>query len=447
MDKLIYYLQWWFEFEIPPFVERDASDKILGTPLIPVLIGPRRSGKSTIFYQFISKLLAKVPRENVLYLNYEDDRLLPLSGNELSQLLDVYRQHFKNDPDHKIYLFLDEVQNVPNWERTTRRIAETESRVQLFITGSNSKMLSSDIASALRGRSLSYKILPLNFAEFLKFSEYDMPDIAKLQFSSTRHELLFLFDKFLKYGGFPQVVLTNSMQVKEHILREYLHTIFFADIVERYEIRQVRVLDAFIKILTRQMASLFSIGKMANSLKSVGFKVSKNTLIEYLGYIEDAFLGKSISIYSYSVKDQLQYPRKFYLIDNGLYQAASFIKHEDYGHLLENLVFIHLFRKNDAIYYWKSSNGYEVDFVLPDLFDHSEHFSLIQVCYNFQNDGQRQREIRALLKAAREFKITRCLIITRDAWETIDIEGVQIVVKPFIQWALERPSEIRSSSL
>ncbi len=435
MEKLRYYLQWWFEYEIAPFVEREMGASILDTSLIPVLVGPRRSGKSTIFYQLITHLRKEVPSQNILYVNYEDDRLLPLEGFELAELLNVYRQSFPVDSGYPVYAFLDEIQNLPNWEKSVRRLYETEANLKMFLTGSNSKMLSYDIATALRGRTLSFRIFPLNWGEYLKFKNLDLPELSSLKYSAQTDSLLFECDHYLQYGGFPQVVLSKTIQLKEQILKEYLHTIFFADIIERYEIRQVKVMDAFIKILSRQMSSLFSIGKMHDSLKSIGFNVSKNTLIEYLSYLEEAFLGRSVSIYSYSIKDQLQYPRKFYLSDNGLYLAASYVKSEDWGRLLENAVYNHLQRHYEHICYWKSRNGYEVDFVLPDLLGQEHQSALIQVCYDFSDEKVRKREIRSLVKAAREFDTLQGIIITRNTWERIEQDGVRIEAIPFIQWA------------
>ena len=437
MEKLRFYFQWWQEYELPKFINRTLPLNLFDLRLIPALIGPRRSGKSTIFFQMIKQLMAKIPRQNILYINFEDDRLLPLDGSELSQLLDIYRQSYQPNKKYKIYLFLDEVQNVPRWEHAVRRIYETEASVQIFITGSNSKMLGSDLATALRGRTLSIKIFPLDFKEFLTFKSTSLPDLSKLEYSPQRNELLFLFDEYLSFGGFPEVVLSNDNDIKELILKEYIHTIFFADIIQRYGIRNVKLMDSYLKILIRQMASLFSFGKISSSLKSIGFKAAKSTLVEYFGFIESAFLGKGIPIYSYSIKDQMQYPRKFYLLDNGLYRAVSFLKSEDRGRLLENLVFVHLLRKYEDIYYWKSTNGFEVDFVIPENFSAKEKIGLIQVCFDFENETVKKREIRSLVRAAKELKQTEALIITRNNWETITLDNLKIHVLPFIQWALE----------
>lgn len=438
MEKLKYYFQWWFESELPEFIERIFSPNILETSLIPVLIGPRRSGKSTTFFQIISQLRKSINRENIIYLNFEDDRLLPLDGKELSSLLDVYRQLYKSNQKQPLYLFFDEIQNVPNWEKTVRRFYETEKTVKLFLTGSNSRMLSSDIATSLRGRMLTFRVYPLSFKEYWEFRKLEFPLNKSMRYSPNLNKLLYEFDQYLRFGGFPEVVLEDKDEIKALILKEYFRTIFFADIVERYEIRQIKVLETFLRILTRQTAALFSLGKMSNNLKSIGFNISKTTVAEYLSYVEEAFLGKTVSIYAYSIKDQLQYPRKFYLIDNGLYSAVSFLKSEDSGRLLENLVFNRLQEKQDVIFYWKNGSQREVDFVLPDYFtDHTKR-SLIQVCYNFSDQQTREREIRSLTKAAAEFGCKRALIITKDSWEELHVGDLEIEVLPYVEWELDR---------
>ncbi|MFQ5638627.1 MAG: ATP-binding protein [bacterium] len=437
MDKLLQYLYWWFDFQLPKFVPRKYANEIFNTKSIPVFVGPRRSGKSTLFFQIISDLKNKIPQQNILYINFEDDRLAPLEGNELSEVIDTYRQHFEPDQNLPVYLFIDEIQNVPGWEKTIRRLHDTESGLKLMITGSNSKMLSTDIASALRGRTLTFSDFPLNFVEFLKFKEMRIPEKKTLRYTNDKkNRMLNVFQEYMFFGGFPEVVLETHPDMKEKLLQEYLRTIFFADIVERYEIRAVKLMDAFLKILSRQMSSLFSMGKMVDNLKSIGFKVSKNTLIDYFGYIEDALLGSAVSIYSYSVKDPLQYPKKFYLVDNGLFRVTSFLRREDNGRLLENLVFSHLKQQYEEIFYWKGPNGYEVDFVIPRLFKQNTLPSLLHVCFDLNDEKTKKREIRALKKAAKEFGVSKALIITRDFWGQERIDDLQIIIQPFIDWAV-----------
>lgn len=436
MEKIKFYLRWWFDYKLPFYVEREFDSSIVDTNLIAVLVGARRAGKSTLFYQLIDSYKEKIPASNIIYVNYEDDRLAPLEGKELSGLLNVFRQNYTYDENYPIYLFLDEIQNLPGWDKTVRRLYDTEN-VKIFITGSNSKLLSREISTALRGRTLSSKVNPLSFTEYLKFNNIPVPDLNDLRYSGQKDKIIFSFDKYLKYGGFPEVVRAENEQLQERILQEYMNTIFYSDIIERYEIRQFKVMDIYLKMLCRQTGSLFSFGKMQNLLKSLGFKVSKNTLIEYLSYMEEAFFGKSIMIFSYSIKDQLQYPRKFYLVDTGLFTATTFIKERDYGRLLENLVFNTLHSRYDTIAYWKDKRGYEVDFVLPDLLHTEGSFPLIQVCYDMKDEKTRKREIDNLVTAAKYFKVKTGLVITRDSWDEVVIDGIEIIEKPYFAWCSE----------
>lgn len=439
LEKIRLYLQWWAEYKLPQSVPREFEFHLLQEiKLIPVLVGPRRSGKSTLFMQIISLLSKNIPRQNIIYVNFEDDRLLPLDGSELSQFLSIHKQSYPSGSSHPLYLFLDEIQNLPNWEKIVRRIYETEPNVRLYITGSNSSLFSANIATSLRGRSITFKVHPLNFKEFLKFNKviFEEKVIDNLRYSGKKDRVLYFFDKFLQYGGFPEVVLAQNELIKEKILKEYLHTIFFADIIERYEIRNVKLMDALIKIITRQMSSLFSANKLTNTLNSIGYKTSKNTILSYLQYLEEALFGKSIPIFSYSVKDRLQHPKKFYLVDNGVYLASNFIKNEDWGKLLENLVFNTLAHIHENIFYWKDVSGYEVDFVLPHLFDNKDVHSIIQVCYNPEDEKTMKREIRSLQRASKEFNVQNALLITRDTWDVIKEDNLTVEILPYIQWAL-----------
>lgn len=435
-ENLKRYLHWWFDFKLPDFKERWFDTAIMSTRLIPVIVGPRRSGKSTLFYQLITKLRKDNPHNNILYVNFEDDRIAPLTGDELADMLNIYRQTIPASPDFPVYLFLDEIQNLPSWEKTIRRIYETESQIRLFLTGSNSKMFSGELATSLRGRTISFKMFSLNFWEYLIFKNFPVSEPDELYYSPKKNDLLFLLGEYLRYGGFPEVVLEKEISIKVKILREYFRAIFFADIIERNQVRNIEALEAFVKILSRQMASLFSVGKLNNTLKSIGLKVSKNTLYTYLSFLEDAFFGKSVPIYSYSIKDQFQYPKKYYLMDNGLYNVVSFLDDADKGRLLENMVFLHLYKKYEKIHYWKNGSDYEVDFVLPELLSDKNTVALIQCAYNLSDDTTRKREIRVLVKAAVELRTKKAIILTFDTYEKIEIENLLIEVIPFYQWAL-----------
>lgn len=432
MEKLRYILTEWFENQLPDYIPRDIPENLFADHHILSLAGVRRSGKTYIFYQIIDHLRKNVPGSNIIYLDFEDDRLLPIDGNEIKELLNVYRQHFQFDRAHPIYLFLDEVQNIPHWDKSVRRIFDREQHVQLAITGSSSKLLSSEIATALRGRTLSFYVAPTSFREFLRFKTVQVNDLNNIFFSPQKNEIIRLFNDFLEFGGFPDVVLSER---KDQILKEYYRAIFYRDIVERYKIRQIKLFENFIKLIVQSMSSRFSFGKMSQTLASIGHKVSKATLTDYMEKIESAFLAFQVPIFSYNVKDQLQYPRKIYIIDNGLRNAVTFRFSQDRGRLLENLVFNHLYRQHGSeIYYWADKNGFEVDFVVKQGL---AVVQLIQVCESLADPKIRSRELRALSKAMAEFKLDSATILTDNELITETIDNKTIKILPVWLWLLE----------
>ncbi|RMD89807.1 MAG: ATP-binding protein, partial [Calditrichaeota bacterium] len=336
------------------------------------------------------------------------------------------------DKSHPVYLFFDEIQNIPYWDKSVRRIFDREPNVKLAITGSSSKLLASEISTALRGRTLSYYISPLSFKEFLRFKNVEIQTLDNIYYSPEKNKILNAFNEYLDFGSFPQVVLSEK---KIQILQEYYRAIFYRDIVERYQIRQIKIFENFLKLVVQSMAGRFSYGKIADTLKSIGHKVSKSTLIEYMAQIESAFLAFQVPIYSYSVKDQLQYPRKIYVIDNGLRNAITFRFSSDRGHLLENLVFNHLHRQPaNEIYYWANKNGQEVDFVIKK----GTHITqLIQVCESLTDPKTKKRELRALVKAMDEFNLKSSLMLTYDEIGSELVNNKQITIKPVWLWLLE----------
>lgn len=429
-EKILYILNEWFEEELPQYTERIFPYDLVDSGLITVLAGVRRSGKTYLLYQIADRLRKSVPAENIVYVNLEDDRLYPLTGTEIADILTVYRQTFKPSESHKIYLLLDEVQNIPCWERILRRLYDRERNVKIIITGSNAHLLSSEIASSLRGRTLTHTVYPFSFKEFLTVRNISYEG-DRLRLSKKKDAVLRHLKEYIEYGGFPQVVFEKT---KTGLLREYYRSIMYRDIIERHSIRNITLFENFLKLTVQNMSSRFSVGKTADVLKSVGFKVSKNTLIDYMRFIENAFLAFETPVFSYKVKDQLQHPRKVYLIDTGLRNAVSFRFTEDTGRLIENIAFVELLRRYDRnIYYWKDLQG-EVDFVVRNEFQVSQ---LIQVCWSMEDEKTYKREVNALAKAMKEFKLQSGLILTEDAYEDKIIDGFSVQLRPLWLWLLE----------
>lgn len=407
-EKLKILLTRWHEFKSPAIIERDFNYSLLDSRLILSIVGVRRGGKTFLLYQIMQNLQS--PRENIIYINFEDEALYPLVGDELQNLLPVYFELFNPNPDYTIYLLLDEIQNIPYWEKWVRRVYDTEKNIKIIITGSTSKLTGKEIATALRGRTITFNLYPFSFKEFLKTSDFKF-DPKTIAYSREKPILMKRLNEYLKYGGFPQILFEEE-ENKNMVLQEYYRAIFYRDVVEKYTIRNIKLLETFLKLTTSNASCLVSFSKTESFLKTLGFKVSKATLIEYMNYFTSCFLCFEVPIFSYKIKDQLQYPRKIYSIDTGLTNAVSFKFSKDEGRIYENTAFLELKRRGEEeIYYWKNRQGKEVDFILKSGIEPTQ---LIQVCSNVEEIKTKEREIKTIICAMEEFKLNQGLIITED---------------------------------
>jgi hypothetical protein len=363
-------------------------------------VGPRRSGKSTIMNQLISRLIAQgVPRNNTLYINFEDPRFFgELAPEFMNRLLNAYMTFLK--PEGKIYLFLDEVQNVRSWERFVRQMIDKGGR-QIFITGSSSKLLSRELGTLLTGRHLDASIYPLNFSEFLSFNGIAYSN--RLDMISRQSEIRGKIREFVQWGGFPAVVLGQN---KQEILLAYAGDVLTRDIVERYSIAKADNLRTLYKYYMTNAASLISY----NSIK--GFlNIPVDTIERWSDYLNQAFLFFFVRRFSYSLKEQEKNPRKVYCIDTGMRNAVSFRFTEDMGRLFENLVFLKLLHAGSDVFYWKDAQGYEVDFI---TMYQGKIGNIIQVSFDVSEAKTKNREVRALLRSLAFFNMKEGLIITED---------------------------------
>lgn len=416
------------ESEIPNLKERDLKlpEK---TNKIITISGPRRAGKTYYFYQIIKKLKENIDSSRIVYINFEDDRLLPLSVENLNDLIDAYFELYPENKKKEIYCFLDEIQNIENWEVFIRRIYDKE-KVKIFLTGSSSKLLSKEIATSLRGRTLNYQIFPLSFKEFLRFKDLKLN--KNFAYSQIRFQIKKLFEEYVIFGGFPEVALEEN-NLKFPILKNYYDLIIYRDLVERFAIRNTNFLKSLTKYLLTNFSSIFSVNAYYQSLeKSV--RPARETLLEYLSYLQEVELISLIPIFSYSLKVQQVNPKKNYVIDNGLINATSFRFSRDFGKLLENLVFIELERQNKEIYYYKG--GKECDFIVKGG---SKVEQAIQVTDKIDKKNE-VRELNGLVEAIQEYKLRQGLILTRDQEseiiKTVDSKKVKIKVVPIWKWLL-----------
>jgi hypothetical protein len=396
------------------------------------LYGPRRCGKTYLFYQTIQNLLSKnIPSNKILYINFEDERILPFSKTDWEILLDAYYELYPENIDKKKYLFFDEIQETPLWEKFVRRLSEKKD-FSISLTGSSSRLFSSEIATSLRGRTLSYFLMPFSFREFLAFKNFKIKE--HLEYSTLRHKSKKLFEEYLKYGGFPEV-FDKQEPFKTQILQGYFDLIFYKDIVERYNIRNLALMKNLMRYLISHFSSLFSLTAYYNLLKSSGQKIGKDTLFEYLSFLEEANFIKLVPLFDYSLKKQTVNPRKIYCIDTGLISAASFQFSENRGKYLENIVFLELMRRNREIFYFKDQKGNKVDFLLTRKNKPAE---LIQVTHSLEDMQTKKREVKSLVSAAGQHKIKQCMILTNDQRDEMAVDKLKIKVMPLWQWLLEQ---------
>lgn len=393
--------------------------------------GPRRCGKTCLLRQTMAELAAAgSPPESSLYIDFEDERIAPLRKEDWELLLEAHSELFPDLAGTRIHLFLDEVQQAPSWDRFVRRMTGNP-RMGIFLTGSSSKLLSAEIATALRGRTLSYFLMPFSFKEFLRFRRFEPGSHA--EHAPSRHKAKRLFAEYLRFGGFPET-FDKDESLKIRILQGYFDLIFYRDVVDRYKVRNLEALRSLMRHLLAAFSSPFSLGGFHNSLKSAGWKLGKDTVFEYLSYLEEANLVRMVSLFDYSAKRRLVNPRKVYCIDTGLVTAVSFQFSENKGRYLENLAFLELLRRGHSVHYYKDERGNEVDFLLADKGRPSQ---LIQACADLEDPKTRDRELRAIASAAERFGISEALILTEDDRDEFTAGRARVRAVPLWVWLLE----------
>lgn len=390
------------------------------------LIGVRRSGKSSILFGLIKTLRKITSSENIIYLNFEDDRLFPLKLEHLDLILEAYYELYPQKRDEKIYLFLDEVQVVDKWELYVRRIHDNLN-VSIFITGSSAKLLSTDIATSLRGRTISFEIFPFSFREYLSYKQIKI----NLNSSKSLSYIKNAFESYLINGGFAETINEDSY-IARKILSDYLELIVFKDIAERHNISNTSLLKHLNKYCFTNIATLLSFTKLYNEFKSQGFKLSKDTIFNYMSYLEDAYALFTVPVFRNSIKEELRNPKKIYAVDNGFKKMYDYAINQDKSKLYENIAFLHLRRQSKNIYYYKGTQ--EVDFYAK--LDDQE--ILVNISYEIQNKKTRQREINGLLEAMEYFDLTQAYLITQDEKEVLKIEDKKVFILPMIEWLLQK---------
>ncbi len=391
-----------------------------------VIIGPRRAGKTFYMYGLIKKLGNK----DWVLVNFEDNLLNELTASDLNKILDYSKELFSKN---KLVFFFDEMQNVEKWEKFVVSLLNEHYRVT--ITGSNSKLLSKEIATSLRGKSLSYLLLPLSFSEYLRFKSVKLNE--NFEYTDQVFEVKKQFENYFKYGGFPELVLTDSIPLKNKLVNNYFDSILYKDLVDRLELKNIKLVETTMKYLLNLFGNTFSITAFEGFLKSNKVPYSLEDVYTILKALEDVFMASYVREYSKSFKKSEFSKCRVYLFDTAYIQFLA-REAEDYGRRLENLVFVELFRRqgnteNKNVYYYKSKTSEECDFVINEK---GKINTAIQATYTL-DEKNREREINGIMSAMKFFKLKKGLIITKDQEEEISIEGKKITVKPIWKWLLE----------
>jgi uncharacterized protein len=393
------------------------------------VIGMRRAGKTWFCYQKIAELLAAgVEKEKILYLNFEDDRLLGFDVRHFQYILDIYFGKYPNHRNDECYFFFDEIQRIDRWELFIRRLLDTEN-IRVYLTGSSSKLLSVEIATSLRGRSIPVEIFPFSFREFLQYNKLfqEMPATFGAKTASILRKAA---RDYLDIGGFPEVQgLKKNLRLE--VLQGYVDAVILKDIIERHGVSNVKALKHMVRFVMSTPGGKFSVNKFYNTLRSMAIKCTKNNLYDYLDHLVDAFVFSKVPIHTRSEKARLINPNKIYTIDTGLLNAMTFRNSSDYGPLLENMVYMNLRRKGAGVEYVRTKDGYETDFLVK--FKNTGELELIQACWDISDENTFERELRGLKSAMIEFGLPKGTIVTWDDEMALDDE---IYLIPVWKWLL-----------
>ena len=402
------------------------SGKIVTVP------GVRRCGKSSKMEMVINDLLSKgVDRKRFLWIGFDDERLVTMNSTELNQIVEAYQEMYPDIEMASVYMFFDEIQLIEGWEYFVMRLYKHYTK-NIYISGSNASMLSSELKSALRGWPLEEETMPLSFKEYCDFKDIKTDSWLEADLAKLRNA----FIAYNSEGGFPEVVLTENPLHKAKILQTYFDTMLLKDLVEHYGISNIEVMRYFLKRIMVNLTKPTSVRAIHGDIKSRGLKVSKDALYDWANYACDVFMFISISNYSRSLQKSESSQPKYYCIDNGLRDAVLLPQSDDEGKKLENTVFLQLYRHRtpiDRIFYYQGKG--ECDFVVQRGVD---VISLIQVTWDMSNDDTRSREINGIVEASKATGCKNLYIITYDSVEEINIDNDTVIhVIPVWRWLLD----------
>lgn len=402
------------------YVERELLGKIDSLNKLKhiiVITGHRRAGKSVFLSQIINNYYSP---DDVYYLNLDDERLVSLRLEDMNTVMEVFAMLFGK----KKVIFLDEIQNLEGWERFVSRLYNEGYKI--YLTGSNARLLSSELATLLTGRYIEIEIYPFSFREFLIYKGFQIGDKTSYYKTEIKAQIRKLLDEYLESGGFPEIVRYGEMA----LLRTLFSDVITKDVVERYKIREAKTIKEIAHFLISNATCEFSYNKIKN-IYSLG---SVHTVKNYIEYLASTYMFFELPRFSYSLKEIHTKIKKIYVVDNGFIKATGFSPTQDTGKLYENVVFNEFKRRGKEIYYFKDKRGREVDFIVREK---KKINQCIQVCFNAENETALRREINSIIARMEEFKIKNGLILTGNKEDRIEINGEKITFIPVWKWLLD----------
>jgi uncharacterized protein len=400
-------------------IRRDAmpeSGKASGSNHAVIISGIRRCGKSTL----LNAIRDSYGPEGSYGFSFEDERLLDFKPDDFNMLFEIFLELHGG----KKAFFLDEIQNVPGWEMFVRR--QQDAGYKFFITGSNASLLSREMGTKLTGRNIRVELYPFSFREYLRFAGVEPKD-GESEGTKERALLRRHFNEWLKNGGMPEYLKYRDQNMLKHAYED----IIYRDIAARYELKHVKALRELALYFMSNIGGAFTYNSAAKFL-GLG---SMNTVKNYADYMENSYLVFLVNRFSWSLKKQFVSEKKIYCVDNGLADAVAFKFSSNRGKYLENAVYMELKRRGKEIYYYKTENGLEVDFITRGK---KQNVELFQACAEMSHEAARKRELKALDAAMEELKVKKALIITEDEEETMKSGGKTIEVIPAYKWMLRQ---------
>ena len=388
------------DFDLTPYLK---------TKQIVLISGIRRCGKSSLLYLIHQELSV-----DFLYFNFDDERIIQFTADDFNLLYEIF---LEDNPKDYVFYF-DEIQVIPGWEKFLNRMYE--KGIKIYVTGSNAKLLNSEIATTLTGRNLSINLMPFSFKEYLDFKGFSC-DLSKLS-TKNKSEIVRYFKKYFQLGGFPLVIHEENPE----LIQTYYNDIFYRDIITRYNVHNIEQLKELSSYLMSNCGRPLSYSKL-----SAVSNISSISLVKkYLHYFFNSFLFVKLNKFDYSVSKQILNPKKIYSIDTGFMKEVGFNFSENNGHFLETIVFLELKRRNQDIFYHVGKK--ECDFVIKSK---TKISIAIQVCYNLNKDNE-QREVDGLLDALTSYNLKEGLILTYDREDELCIKDMNIKIIPVWKWLL-----------